>query len=97
MEETTPLDLQIRTDNLEDDLSDLTRIVVCGELHKHGYDFADTMIITILFLQAFLTDAAPASHELVQRLTVDCSGKILAGKSHVKSEQIQIDSREAIS
>jgi hypothetical protein len=53
MDETTLLALQLREDNLRDDLT-----MLCGDLKKNGYDFTP-----------LLTDAGPASHDLVQRLT----------------------------
>ena len=53
MDETTLLALQLRADNLGDDLT-----MLCGDLKKNGYDFTP-----------LLTDAGPASHDLVQRLT----------------------------
>jgi hypothetical protein len=56
MDETTLLALQLRADNLGDDLA-----MFCGDLKKNGHDFTDT-------IRPLLTDAGPASHDLVQRL-----------------------------
>ena len=56
MDETTLLALQLREDNLRDDLT-----MLCGDLKKNGYDFTHT-------IRPLLTDAGPASHDLVQRL-----------------------------
>ncbi len=57
MDETTLLALQLRSDNLRDDLT-----MLCGDLNKNGYDFTDT-------IRPLLTDAGPASPDLAQRLT----------------------------
>ncbi len=38
MDQTTLLALQLRADNLRDDLT-----MLCGDLKKNGYDFTDTI------------------------------------------------------